>query len=116
MPAQLQQTQGWSSSVPGALPLIAVSTSEVRRRKRAVPIPQGEPPQHEPARCLRTVAICRDMQVVNVGRGGTPQLHLSDVVGDGITHRHQEPGNRSTHGVTLSIHRFGPRSRALEKS
>lgn len=52
MPAQLQQTQGWSSA-PGGLPLIAVSTSEVRRSQRVVPIPQGEPPQHEMVLGLR---------------------------------------------------------------
>jgi hypothetical protein len=48
MPAQPQETQGLrTSTMPVERPLIAVSTSEIRRSQAAAPTPQGEPPQHE---------------------------------------------------------------------
>ncbi len=127
MLAQLQQTQG-CSRVPDGLPVV-VAPPDIRcveplwSRVAGVCLlggPALDPESYgERRRALpgwtesqldvfELVAIRRGMQVVNVARGGTPQLHPSDVVGDGITHRHQQPANRPTHWVTLSIHGFGP--------
>jgi len=54
------------------------------------------------SRRLPILAVCRGLQVLNVARGGTLHQHLPDVVGDQIRHRQHEPGNESTHCVTLS--------------
>jgi hypothetical protein len=54
MPAQPHETQGRrASSMPVERPLIAVSTSEIRRSQAVAPTPQGEPPQHEMALGLK---------------------------------------------------------------
>lgn len=54
------------------------------------------------ARGLPILAICRGMQLLNVARGGTLHQHLPDVVGERITHRQSEVGERPTHWVTLA--------------
>ena len=160
-------------------PLIAVTTSEIRDRKKETGLRHGEPPQHEmalglkylhateaagglpvvvpplgpaavapmldqcsglllsggpdlgpdsygerahgqtgpcephldsfelalaqmaDARGLPIFAICRGMQLLNVARGGTLHQHLPDVVGDAVTHRQEEPGEKPTHWVRL---------------
>jgi putative glutamine amidotransferase len=51
---------------------------------------------------LPILAVCRGLQVLNVARGGTLHQHLPDVVGERITHRQQEPGDKPTHWVTLT--------------
>ena len=48
------------------------------------------------------LGICRGMQLLNVARGGTLHQHLPDVVGERITHRQSEVGERPTHWVTLA--------------
>jgi hypothetical protein len=76
MPAQPQETQGRrASSMPVERPLIAFSTSEIRRSQAVAPTPQGG--------------------------GGTLHQHLPDVVGVGIAHRQPEPGRQTTHWVML---------------
>ncbi len=165
---------------PDGRPLIAVTTSEVRRIQAVTLTPQGEPPQHEmalglkylhaieaaggiplvvpplgvdciepllgqvagvclsggpdldpnsygerrhsqtgptegqldtfelafaraaDARQLPILAVCRGLQLLNVARGGTLHQHLPDVVGERITQRQREPGERVTHWVTLT--------------
>ncbi len=54
------------------------------------------------ARRLPILAICRGLQLLNVARGGTLHQHLPDLVGERITHRQGEPGERPTHWVTLA--------------
>jgi putative glutamine amidotransferase len=54
------------------------------------------------ARRLPILAVCRGLQVLNVARGGTLHQHLPDVVGERINHRQHQPGQDSTHWVTLS--------------
>ncbi|MGI8428296.1 MAG: gamma-glutamyl-gamma-aminobutyrate hydrolase family protein [Solirubrobacteraceae bacterium] len=176
-----------SSSAHVGRPLIAVTTSEVRRKQAVTPTPEGEPPEHEmalglrylqaiesagglpvvvpplgadciepllarvagvclsggpdldptsygerrhpkigpterqldtselalaraaDARGLPILAVCRGLQLLNVARGGTLHQHLSDVVGERITHRQPEPGEQTTHWVTV-----GPPSRLSE--
>ena len=77
MPAQLQGTQGRrASSMPVERPLIAVSTSEIRRSQAVAPTPQGEPPQHEMAlglKYLRAIEAAGGLPVV------VPPLHVSCV-------------------------------------
>jgi putative glutamine amidotransferase len=77
MPAQLQQTLGRrASSMPGERPLIAVSTSEIRRSQALAPTPQGEPPQHEMAlglKYLRAVEAAGGLPVV------VPPFHVGCV-------------------------------------
>jgi putative glutamine amidotransferase len=77
MRAQLQETQGRrASSMPVGRPLIAVSTSEIRRSQAAAPTPQGEPPQHEMAlglKYLRAIEAAGGVPVV------VPPLHVSCV-------------------------------------
>jgi len=54
MPAQPQEAQGpRAGGSPGGPPLIAVSTSEIRRSQTVAPTPRGEPPQHEMALGLK---------------------------------------------------------------
>lgn len=54
------------------------------------------------ARRLPILAVCRGMQLLNVARGGTLHQHLPDIVGERITHRQTEVGERPTHWVTLT--------------
>jgi putative glutamine amidotransferase len=54
------------------------------------------------ARRMPILAVCRGMQLLNVARGGTLHQHLPDVVGERITHRQSEAGERPTHWVTLA--------------
>jgi putative glutamine amidotransferase len=54
------------------------------------------------ARRLPILAVCRGMQLLNVARGGTLHQHLPDIVGERITHRQTEVGERPTHWVTLA--------------
>lgn len=54
------------------------------------------------ARRLPILAVCRGMQLLNVSRGGTLHQHLPDIVGERITHRQSEVGERPTHWVTLT--------------
>lgn len=53
-------------------------------------------------RRLPILAVCRGMQLLNVARGGTLHQHLPEVVGERITHRQSEPGEQTTHWVTLT--------------
>jgi Peptidase C26 len=77
MPAQPQETQGRrASSMPVERPLIAVSTSEIRRSRAVAPTPQGEPPQDEMAlalKYLRAIEAAGGLPVV------VPPLHVSRV-------------------------------------
>lgn len=50
---------------------------------------------------LPILAICRGMQVLNVGRGGTLHQHLPDVAGDRLRHRQDEVPDKPTHWVTI---------------
>jgi len=54
------------------------------------------------ARGMPILAVCRGMQLLNVARGGTLHQHLPDIVGERITHRQTEAGERPTHWVTLA--------------
>jgi len=77
MPAQPPETQGRRpGSMPVERPLIAVSTSEIRRSQPVAPTPQGEPPQHEMAlglKYLRAIEAAGGLPVV------VPPLHVSCV-------------------------------------
>ena len=55
-------------------------------------------------RGLPILGICRGMQVLNVGRGGTLHQHLPDVVGDQLQHRQPEHGSVTTHHVDTAPH------------
>ena len=62
--------------MPGERPLIAVSTSEIRRSQALAPTPQGEPPQHEMAlglKYLRAVEAAGGLPVV------VPPFHVGCV-------------------------------------
>lgn len=52
---------------------------------------------------LPILAICRGMQVLNVGRGGTLHQHVPDVVGDRLRHRQEEASERPTHWITIDL-------------
>jgi putative glutamine amidotransferase len=52
---------------------------------------------------IPTLAICRGMQLLNVVRGGDLHVHLPDVVGDDVLHRHPER-RPVPHSVRLDPH------------
>ncbi len=72
------------------------------------------------AQGLPILAICRGLQLLNVARGGTLHQHLPDVVGARIAHRQLEPGERTTHWVSLDpssrLHAILDRRRAKVNS
>lgn len=53
------------------------------------------------AHAIPTLAICRGLQLLNVVRGGDLHVHLPDVVGDDVLHRHPER-RPVPHGVRLA--------------
>ncbi|CAA9570830.1 MAG: hypothetical protein AVDCRST_MAG87-2393 [uncultured Thermomicrobiales bacterium] len=60
--------------------------------------------QYAAAHDLPTLCICRGIQVMNVGQGGTLIQHLPDTLPPGIAHRQHERGkgrDEVGHAVTL---------------
>jgi putative glutamine amidotransferase len=53
-------------------------------------------------RGLPMLAVCRGAQALNVARGGSLHQHLPDRPGVTIPHRQSEPGNVTTHAVTIA--------------
>lgn len=51
---------------------------------------------------LPILGICRGLQVLNVARGGTLHQHLPAVMGARVTHRQDDPGEKTTHAVRLN--------------
>src|SRR5918995_1498391 len=77
-----------------SLPLIGITTSEVRRPEINHPLPESEPPQFELALGMPVLGICRGAQTLNVARGGSLVQHVGD-------HRQVEPGSKVTHEVSV---------------